>query len=196
VTVHRGDEFLGSPDIEVFVPLLEPPASTAGIGGETDRRTLAPLLDVLDETTFRSFDRRQLLAVSRELEDRAHRVGDGSLHAGFQRADALAKQRDVYTPLADAGLDTHVYIDDGWGADPIDGATVHTEADSELGRFWFVVFTNGTDQDCALVTREHRDGHGSVRTYDIERVADVATTSVTRTGSRPRREPLRHRRRL
>lgn len=170
ITVRRGEEFLGSLDVRVLDALLEPPASI-GPPGETGGPPLADLLALLDGTTFRSFDRRQLLAVSREIEDRAWRHGTGRLHAGFQRPTALAAQRDVYERLADRGLDAHVYFDGAWDADPIPGVTPHAETADELGRFWFVVLAAAGDQDCALLAMERDDRYDGFWTYDPERVA-------------------------
>lgn len=172
VTVRQGTEFLGSIDLRVFDPLLEPPASQRAMGA-TDESSLDSVLGLLDDTTFRAFDRRQLLAVSREIEDRAWRVGTGRLHAGFQRAAAFDAQRDVYTTLADSDLDVHVYVDGGWTADPVDGVTTHAEPGDELGRFWFVAFAAGGDQDCALVAEEREDGYDGFWTYDRDRVAEI-----------------------
>lgn len=173
VTVRRGEEFLGSLDLDVFDALLEPPASMGTVGARNDAHALDALLELLDSTTFRTFERRQLLAVSRELEDRAWRVGSGRLHAGFQRPAALVSQRGVYARLADSGLDAHVYFDGTWDADPIDGVTMHSETDGELGRFWFVVFASGTAQDCALVAEQRTEGYDGFWTYDGDRVAVI-----------------------
>ena len=173
VTVRRGEEFLGSLDMGVFDPLLEPPASVAESGASGDAGSLDELLSLLDGTTFRSFDRRQLLAVSREFEDRAWRYGTGRLHAGFQRPGALAPQREAYERLAAKGLDAHVYFDGAWTAAPIEGVTSHTDGDDELGRFWFVVFASDSEQDCALVAVERDEGYEGFWTYDRERVAAI-----------------------
>jgi hypothetical protein len=172
VTVRRGEEFLGSLDVRVLDALLEPPASV-GPPGETTGPPLENLLALLDGTTFRSFDRRQLLAVSREIEDRAWRIGTGRLHAGFQRPPALAAQRDAYERLADRGLDAHVYFDGAWDADPIEGVTLHTGTDGQLGRFWFVVLAATGEQDCALLAMETDDRYDGFWTYDPDHVADI-----------------------
>jgi hypothetical protein len=172
VTVRQGAEFLGSIDLRVFDPLLEPPAPPRSVG-VVDDRPLDPVLGLLDDTTFRTFDRRQLLAVSREFEDRAWRVGTGRLHAGFQRPAAFDAQRDVYATLADSGLDVHVYVDGAWSGDPVEGVTTHADPDDELGRFWFVAFAADGDQDCALVAEERDDGYDGFWTYDRDRVAEI-----------------------
>lgn len=172
LTVRRGAEFLGSFDATILDRLLEPPASL-GRPGALETAPLEPLLSLLDGTTFRSFDRRQLLAVSREIEDRAWRFGRGRLHAGFQRQAAFAAQRSVYERLATSGLETHVYVAGRWAAEPVEGATIHAEDDDELGRVWFVVFAGDSDQDCALVAVERDGGYDGFWTYDPERVAAI-----------------------
>ena len=170
VTVRRGEEFLGSLDVRVLDALLEPPASI-GPPGETSGPPLENLLALLDGTTFRSFDRRQLLAVSREIEDRAWRHGSGRLHAGFQRPTALAAQRAVYERLAARGLDAHVYFDGAWDDDPIADVAIHTDTEGELGRFWFVVLAADSVQDCALLAKERDDRYDGFWTYHADRVA-------------------------
>jgi hypothetical protein len=172
LTVRRGEEFLGSLDATVLDRLLEPPASL-GTPGALETRSLEPLLSMLDGTTFRSFDRRQLLAVSREIEDRAWRLGTGRLHAGFQNPAALAAQATTYERLATSDLDTHVYIDGEWTADPIEGVTTHAEDDDELGRVWFVVLAGDTEQDCALVAVQRDERYDGFWTYDRDRVAAI-----------------------
>lgn len=172
LTVRRGEEFLGSLDATVLDRLLEPPASP-GTPGALATRSLQPLLSMLDGTTFRSFDRQQLLAVSREIEDRAWRLGTGRLHAGFQNPTALTAQRTVYESLGDSGLDAHIYIDGAWTADPIDGVTIHAEDDDEIGRVWFVVFASYTEQDCALVAVQRDERYDGFWTYDRDRVTAI-----------------------
>jgi len=48
------------------------------------------VLDHLKETTFTSYDTEQMLYASREIEDRARRVGDGTVHAQY-----LTKHRQL-----------------------------------------------------------------------------------------------------
>ncbi|AQL41922.1 hypothetical protein BV210_03970 [Halorientalis sp. IM1011] len=176
VTVRQGDRFLGSVPLEAVATLFEP---TAGVlDAETPQTgSLEPLLELLDDTLFQSFERRQLLAATREIEDRAWRHGRGELHAGFQRPEALAAQRSVYERLAKSDLDVHVYFDGRWDAAPIPGVTEHTESDGELGRFWFVGFCPDTQsQACALIAREREpDTYGGFWTYDPDRVERLVT---------------------
>ena len=77
---------------------------------EFDDEAYRPILDYLDETMFTSYDIGQMVAASREIEDRAWRVGKGTLHSGFQRLSILEDQMDIYERLAEkGGLDVHAY---------------------------------------------------------------------------------------
>lgn len=56
----------------------------------------ADLLRRLKETTFTSYDTERMLYTSREIEDRARRVGRGRIHTGFQRCSVIGDQRAIY----------------------------------------------------------------------------------------------------
>jgi hypothetical protein len=56
----------------------------------------ADLLRHLKETTFTSYDTERMLYTSREIEDRARRVGRGRIHTGFQRCSVIGDQRAIY----------------------------------------------------------------------------------------------------
>jgi hypothetical protein len=83
------------------------PAGTDDVGiGDT---AYEAVLGHLKETTFTSYDTEQMFYASREIEDRAHRVGHGTIHAGFQQCSTMNRQRSIYTELARQGLDVHMY---------------------------------------------------------------------------------------
>ncbi|WP_132059571.1 DICT sensory domain-containing protein [Halorussus amylolyticus] len=187
VVVTEGGEFLGSVGAAAVRELLEPSVSHSELrGGGTRLSETGPpeavraLLDLLADTTFVSFDKRQMLAVSREIEDRAYRRGTGTLRTGFQRPAAFAAQRERYELLAaESLLDVHVYARPDWPPDvPVsERITVHTDTAAEIGAFWFVVFDGGGDdyQACALVAEEV-DESGTFRglwTYDPETVTEL-----------------------
>ncbi|WP_335999775.1 DICT sensory domain-containing protein [Halorientalis halophila] len=179
VTVREGERFLGSVTLETVATLFEPPA---GLLDPEPAATgaLEPLLELLDDTLFRSFERRHLLAATREIEDRAWRVGEGELHVGFQRPAALSAQRTVYERLAESDLDVHVYTDVEWDEPSIPNVTAHAESDGELGQYWFVAFSPaGSDarsQACALIAWEREPGaYDGFWTYDPDRVAALVT---------------------
>lgn len=119
---------------------------------------LTDALSTPDRTTFVSYDLRGMFAATREIEDRAWRVGDGRLRAGFQCVGALTAQAAVYTQLATA-LDVHTYaVPDGPPPD-MGEAVVHLESAPEIERSWFVVYDgSGRARDkCALVAEERGD---------------------------------------
>ncbi|WP_170977291.1 DICT sensory domain-containing protein [Halorussus salinisoli] len=175
VVVTADGEFVGSVGGSAVANLVSPTAADLEPG--TDDPTRA-LLGLLADTTFVSFDKRQMLMAAREIEDRAYRRATGTLRTGFQSLSALRAQRDVYATLGSEGLlDVHVYGEPDWSPD-VPGTTVHAEDADEIGAFWFVVFDGGGDdrQACALLAEEVESDSGSFRgfwTYDPELVADI-----------------------
>ena len=131
-------------------------------------RALDDLLDAIDPATFTARSTAEMLAASREIEDRAWRVGAGELHAGFQRVEAIEAQSSVYRQLATSDLDVFAYAADATAAPTLDGVTVHVEDVDELRRTWFVVFDGGPNPtDCsALLAVAEDGGFSGVLTYD------------------------------
>lgn len=178
VLIETDGEFVGVIGAAELDGLFDPP-----IGRPGDREGISAgyraLFDLLDDTLFASMRRRTLLAVSREIEERAYRVGSGTLRASFQRFSAFRPQVDVYRHLAaETDLDIHVHGADDWDAPTISGVTYHTVDDGELGRFWVVAFDGGDDgHACGLVAREESDGYTGVWTDD-EPVVDEILSAV------------------
>lgn len=155
VTVRQGDRFLGTVPLETVATLFEP---TAGVfdAASTETGSLDPLLELLDDTLFQSFERRQLLAATHEIEDRAWRHGQGAsrwLPAPGRTGRPASRLRTTRgkwprrTRLRRRGV----------GRPPIAGVTEHSESDGELGQFWFVAFqpdAAARSQTCALLARE------------------------------------------
>ncbi|WP_435062789.1 DICT sensory domain-containing protein [Halobaculum sp. EA56] len=142
-------------------------------------RPFSPILEHLDGTIFTSYSLRQMMAATREMEDRAWRVGTGELHAGFQRVDALRAQTGVYEDLATKDLDVHTYCAPADDLPEIEGVTLHAEDADEIRESWFVVFDGGGDPTdaCALLAEERgapdeRRFYG-FWTYDYAIVSDV-----------------------
>jgi DICT domain-containing protein len=136
-----------------------------------DDAAYSPILDHLDETLFTSYDIGQMVAASREIEDRAWRIGSGTLYSGFQTLSILTEQLDVYERLA-AGdqLEVHAYAaPDADVPDHDSDLTIHVERTDEIRRSWFVVYDGaGIDVNkCALLAeeREKRSFYG-FWTYD------------------------------
>ena len=158
-----------------FVTAADVTEVLAFAGSETDPdfddEAYSPILDHLDETLFTSYDIGQMVAASREIEDRAWRVGKGSLHSGFQRLSILDEQMDIYERLAEQGeLDVHAYaVPDADVPEHGTDLTIHVERADEIERSWFVVYDGaGIDVNkCALLAeeRESRAFYG-FWTYD------------------------------
>lgn len=144
---------------------------------EFDPSSFRDLVALLDRTLFTSFDKRQMLAASREFEDRAWRVGDGTLHVGFQSLSAFRDQTNVYRHLAnETDLDIHIYGRADWGPPRIPSTTFHAKVTGEIGTVWFIVYDGGGDerQKCALVAEERADGrYFGFWTYNTSTVDDL-----------------------
>ena len=152
----------GNPEEEEFV-------TAAGLDDVIGERTPTepgvddaahrPILDHLDETMFTSYDTRQMVAASREIEDRAWRLGKGALHAGFQHLSLLQDQMGVYERLASKdGLDVHAYAypDQGTVPDHAADLTIHVERSREIESTRFVAYDGGgvDVNKCALLAEE------------------------------------------
>lgn len=142
------------------------------------------ILDHLDEATFTSYDRRRMLAASREIEDRAWRAGEGTLYAGFQAVERFERQREVYERLGGRdGLSVHAYVRPSSRVRPAADVRLHLERSAEIRDSWFVAFDGGSDPGsrCALLAEERDPGRFyGVWTYDsdtVEYVVDHLRTS-------------------
>jgi DICT domain-containing protein len=139
-----------------------------------DRRAGGPVLDHLDETMFTSYSRADMVAASREIEDRAWRVGDGELHAGFQTLDVLTGETDTYDLLGEKKqLDVHAYAADEGDAPDVEHYTVHVGETAEIRETWFVAYDGGgyDDAKCALLAEERApDEFYGFWSYDPETV--------------------------
>jgi DICT domain-containing protein len=176
VTVHHDDEFLGGLGLDSLPFLRESDLTHPGTR-EREESSFGTFLDLLDNTLFRAGERRSLLATSREFEDRAWRVGEGTLHAAFQRPDAFLAQRPVYERLAETELDVHLYAATEWNVSTPDGTTTHAD-EGELGQFWVVAYedTHDGEQDCLLLAEERdSDSYAGFWTYDPDRVERVGS---------------------
>ena len=137
------------------------------------------VFDFLDNTIFTSYDRRQMLAITREIEQRAWRTDTGTLYVGFQDAAAFASQVPVYNQLiSGSGLTATVYIADDWtvSEEVVDGITIVPDAGEEVGRYWFVIFDGGGSDlnACALLAHERDPGSFyGFWTNDPERIHDL-----------------------
>ena len=171
VTVTEGGRCLGYAELTALDgPEID---TTPGHATFTDDR-YRDLLTLLSDTSAQSFERDQLLAASQEFEDRAYRIGEGRLHAGFQSLSALRAQATTYELLAGRDdLDVHLYGRPDWSPD-VPGATVHTDVGPEIADTWVVAFDGGRDdQTCALVAEERDEEFYGFWTYRPETVRAV-----------------------
>lgn len=146
-------------------------ASTYATGLDVDYGPYLELLNHLEEATFTSSSRAQMLATTREIEDRAFRVGSGRLHAGFQDAVNLREERERYAGLAERGLDVSAHIAATDAPPSIPGVSVDVVDDPDVADFWAVAFDGGEadHQQCALVAEERAPGrYYGFWTYDPE----------------------------
>ena len=177
VVVHDHEGFVGAIAIETLRELLEPPVPRPWDPSILSEGYQA-VFELFENSVFVALDRGQLLSASREIENRAWRVGRGTLLAGFQRTAALERQRRIYEELAGGtALDVHVYVEDD-GVDLAEvSVTVHSEADSELGEYWFLAFDGDGDDEhkCALLAEQRRDDeYEGFWTYDPDLVDELA----------------------
>ena len=184
LVVSEDGDFLGSVDFGAVEAMVRPTTPDPG-SRAFDEAVYRTFLSLLPDTLFSSFDRRQMLATAREIEDRAVRVGRGGLYVGFQSREAFRHQYAVYERLVrETDLDVRVYGAADWDPPPVPGVryfgggggagavdaedTDESSAD-ELGRFWFVAFDGGGEvfQSCALLAEERRpDSFYGFWTYD------------------------------
>ncbi len=174
LVVRNEAGFVGAVALTAVDRVVSPSPPTLGTPPDEDVRAL---LSVFADVGFASFDRHQLLVVSREIENLAWRVGTGELHTGFHAADAFRAQADGYERMAvETALDLHVYLHDPWRNPPKDGLTVHAELGGEIGEFWFVLYDGGGDRSrtYALVAEERAPNEFyGCWTYDAEHVESL-----------------------
>lgn len=171
VAIEDNGEFVGALGLDALEGLLEPPLVRPGDHEEISGGYRA-LFEVLDKTVFTALGRRDLLAVSREIEDRAFRGGQGTLRAAFQRLSAFEAQVETYRALAaDTELELHIYGTDDWGPPAIPGISYH-EIDGEVTRYWVLAFDSGPES-CALVARAEAGRYAGFWTDDPELTDEV-----------------------
>jgi len=171
LTVRRDGTYHGSASLPDSAGVDDPPRNPPW-DDTVETAGYRELTALLAGTAFTSVQRRHLLATSREIEDRAWRVGRGTLYAGFQSLSAFRSQLAVYRRLAaETALDVRVYGAPDWEPPEVPGVLVHSGdgVESELGAFWFVAFDGGGDDEmaCALVAEQETDDtYRGAWTYD------------------------------
>lgn len=186
--LHDDGDFVTAVNLSA---LVGPEANGTGLADAPHQE----LLERLDETMFTAYDREQMLAASREIEDRAWRIGRGELHAGFQTPATMASQRESYERLAAAeALAVHAYaaaIDDD--RPDLPGVSQHFADVEELRRTWFVVYDgDGVDANkCALLGEERDDGEFfGFWTYDPRTVDWIVSHLREQYGMAERGDPV------
>jgi len=175
VTIHDEEGFVGALTLEDVQQLLDPPVIRPG-SWDGIRDSYRTILSVLEETLFATLSRRQLLATTREFEDRAYRIGTGTLSVTFQSLSVFTDQADLYRTLGEeTALDIHVYGRPDWDPPLLEGVTYHPDHTGSLSPFWCVAFDGGGDttQACVLIAREATDGYVGCWSYDPEFTQDV-----------------------
>ncbi|WP_222920345.1 DICT sensory domain-containing protein [Natrinema sp. SYSU A 869] len=177
VIVRDSDgEFQGALGIDQFEAVLSPEIHPPWELAETELDS-EDLFSFLENTLFSSYDRRQMVATSREIEERAWRVGTGQLYTGFQRPAALRDQTDVYERFGEHdSITVTVFLDGEYEGPLTDVVTVITDTGGELGAFWLVVYDGGGSEKhrCAVVAEERDPGqYYGFWTYDPAIVGDL-----------------------
>lgn len=178
IEISVNDEVVGVIAIETVEALLESPIVKPGERDEISEGYRA-LFDILEKTVVSGMSRREFLAVSREIEDRAFRIGEGTLRVNFQTLSAFKSQTDVYKTLAtETDLKIHIYGVDDWTPPTITGITYHTKGADRFQPYWVLSYDGGIDdtQACGLVAEELMDGYTGFWTNDPPIVEQIAAT--------------------
>ncbi|WP_096388945.1 DICT sensory domain-containing protein [Halopenitus persicus] len=177
IEIRADGEVVGIIGVEAIEGLLEPPIRRPGDRNGVSEGYRA-LFAILERTVFTGMNRRELLAVSREIEDRAFRVGDGTLHVSFQTFSTFRSQTAVYRTLGtETNLDIHIHGVEDWTPPAIPGVTYHADGTARFDPYWVLAYDGGPDvtQACGLVAEEDRDEYSGFWTNDAATVADIAT---------------------
>lgn len=178
LVIEEAGQFAGAIALADLDGLLEPPVARPGEWDDVSPGYRV-LFEVLDEQVFTALERSQLLAVTREIEDRAVRVGSGELRATFQTRSSLESAVELYRYLgSETDLDVHVHGAASWTVPSIPGVTYHTYPGDVLDQYWVLAFDGGPDdsQASCLLAREQPDGYEGLWTNDaaiVERTLDV-----------------------
>ena len=181
IEIKTDGEVAGVVGVEAVAELLEPPV--VGFGDRDDiSEGYRVFFEVLERTVFSGIVRRDLLTVSREIEERAFRVGEGTLRVCFQTLSTFESQIDVYRTLAsETDLDIHIYGVGDWTPPPIAGITYHAEAAERFEPYWALAYDGGSDVEnaCGLVAQEDSDEYAGFWTNDSAVVEEIETALRT-----------------
>jgi len=183
VSIESAGAFVGAISLKELEALLTPPIKRPPEDAMVSDGYRV-LFEALDATVFTALGRKQLLAVSREIEDRAYRVGNGTLRVCFQTFSTFHSQLSVYRQLAaDTALDIHLYAVADWDPPAIAGITYHDISGTGLERYWLLAFDGGTEPTnaCGLFSRETGESYTGYWTDDrtlLDRVSTELKTNI------------------
>jgi len=181
VVIHRDGAFAETVPLAAVESFLCEPTIGVDDSETADSDPGRQLLrSALANTLLSSLTPAQLLATSHEFEDRAYRVGEGTLRVSFQSLSIFRSQRARYETLAsDTDLDIHVYGKADWEPPAVPGISFHPLTDGVLDQVWLLAFdAAGDDQNkCALVAEETADGpFRGLWTYNPRLVDEIMAT--------------------
>ena len=166
---------LGLEKLEAIIsPKIDPPWELSDLDS-------TGVFDFLDNTIFTSYDRRQMLAATREIEERSWRTDSGTLFAGFQTSTAFEKQASIYDRFDhDSNVSVRVFIEDDppFAINSGSSLEVTTGEGSEIGDYWFVLFDGGpTNRNASGLLAEEREPgrYYGFWTYEPEFVGEIMT---------------------
>lgn len=177
VEIEADGNVVGTIGIEAIEALIEPPIISPGEEDEVSEGYRV-LFEILEKTVFSGLRRRDLLAVSREIEDRAFRVGEGCLQASFQTLSTFESQIPTYRTLGtETALDIHIYGVEDETPPVLSSITYHSDGAERLEPYWALAYDGGSDetQACGLVAKQHSDEYTGFWTNDAELVEEIGT---------------------
>lgn len=181
IEIKVDEAVLGIIGIEAVEALIEPPIVRPGERDEISEGYRV-LFDILEKTVVSGMSRREFLAVSREIEDRAFRVGQGTFRVNFQTLSTFRSQIEVYHTLAaETDLDIHIHGVEDWIPPTITGITYHANKVERFKPYWALAYDGGPDhtQACGLVAEELSDGYTGFWTSDSAIVEEIVATLTT-----------------
>jgi len=154
VVVRSGAETLSVDDIDAVATYIDSWEPTMGGDAEPPG-----LFAALDETVFRSSDRRQLLLAARLIETRAARADHGKLSVGFQQLSLARPQLSFYMRLPDE-VTVSLYGEPDW-VPPADARVkAYSPAVDAHADYRWVMFDGAEQrsQHAALLAEEQSPG--------------------------------------
>lgn len=151
-----------------------------------DSLELPSVLTELDEVPFAaagpddSYLELMFTTISRYIEAKAVRAGDGRLRVGFQRLSRLQTTEEdhthsVYERLSETDVDVHVYGQPDWVPPEALATTIHGGYNEDFLRNWFLVYQSADETTRAAFTA-YDHGEATWRghwTFQSDRVSQL-----------------------